>query len=215
MNKAVIFDLDGTLLHTLPDIFDHVNITLKHFGYPERTEKEVMAFIGCGARNLIKCSLPEGLSEERVSECHDYYNKAYTGSNSPKTKLFDGIKEVVKNLKERGYKVAILTNKPQETTDNVHQRYMSDMGFDKVVGQSKSVKVKPDPTAAQAILKEFGVEPNNCYFVGDGETDVLTSLNLKSKGIAVLWGYRSKEQLKEAGATVFANEPKDLISLID
>jgi phosphoglycolate phosphatase len=214
MNKAVIFDLDGTLLDTLPDIHFYVNQMLEEFGYNKRSEKEVMQFIGCGSKNLIKLSLPEGLTEEEITIRHERYNKIYTESNSPRTKLFDGIKEVVKTLKERGYKIAILTNKPQETTDTVYERYMKDMGFDMVVGQSGKVKVKPDPTAAKEILKAFDVLPKNCYFVGDGETDVVTSINLESKGIAVLWGYRSKEQLSEAGAKVFANSPKDLLSLI-
>lgn len=214
MNKAVIFDLDGTLLDTLPDIHFYVNEMLKVKGYNLRSREEVMQFIGCGSKNLIKLSLPEGLLDEEITICHEYYNKIYTDSNSPRTKLFDGIKEVVKTLKERGYKIAILTNKPQETTDTVHERYMKDMGFDMVVGQSGKVKVKPDPTAAKEILKTLDVLPENCYFIGDGETDVQTSINLGSRGIAVLWGYRSKEQLSKAGAKVFANEPKELINLI-
>lgn len=215
MNKAVIFDLDGTLLHTLPDIHYYVNQMLEHYSYPLRTESEVMQFIGCGSRNLIKLSLPEGLSDERVTECHNYYNKIYTDSGSPKTCVFDGIKEVVQTLKKRGYRLAILTNKPQETTDTVLDRYMSDFGFDMVVGQSEKVKVKPDPTTAKNILKEFDVLPKDCYFVGDGETDVQTSINLGSNGIAVLWGYRSKAQLTVAGAKTFAVNPKDLLDLIN
>ncbi len=214
MNKAVIFDLDGTLLHTLPDIRFYVNEMLRHYGYPERSESEVMQFIGCGSRNLIKLSLPEGLTDEQITERHNYYNTVYTASNSPRTCVFDDIKQVVQKLKQRGYKLAILTNKPQETTDTVLDRYMSDFGFDLVVGQSGKVKVKPDPTAAKSILQEFDVLPENCYFVGDGETDVETSINLGSNGIAVLWGYRSKEQLTAAGARVFANSPKDLLDLI-
>lgn len=214
MKKAVIFDLDGTLLHTLPDIHFYVNEMLSHFAYPLRTEKEVMQFIGCGSRNLIKLSLPEGLTDERITECHNYYNKIYTESGSPKTCLFDGIREVVSQLKNRGYHLAILTNKPQETTDTVLDRYMSDFGFDLVVGQSGKVKVKPDPTAAKNILKEFDVSPDKCYFVGDGETDVETSINLGSNGIAVLWGYRSRAQLENAGAKTFAENPKQLLSLI-
>ncbi|MBQ3116115.1 MAG: HAD family hydrolase [Clostridia bacterium] len=214
MNKAVIFDLDGTLLHTLPDIHFYVNEMLSHYGYPLRSEEEVMQFIGCGSRNLIKLSLPEGLTDDEISERHAYYNKVYTESGSPKTKLFDGIEEVLRGLKQRGYKLAILTNKPQETTDNVYERYMKHLGFDKVVGQSATVKVKPDPTTANAILREFDVLVENAYFVGDGETDVQTSINVKTNGIAVLWGYRTKEQLKLAGANVFANKPLDLLSLI-
>lgn len=214
MNKAVIFDLDGTLLHTLPDIHFYVNEMLAHYGYPLRSEKEVMQFIGCGSKNLIKLSLPDGLTEEEISKRHAYYNKIYTASGSPKTKLFDGIEEVIVALKQRGYKLAILTNKPQETTDNVYERYMKHLGFDLVIGQSDKVKVKPDPTTANAIIKQFDVLPENTYFVGDGETDVKTSLNANTNGIAVLWGYRTKEQLQVAGANLFASEPLDLLSLI-
>ncbi len=214
MNKLVIFDLDGTLLDTLPDIHFYVNRMLEHFDYPLRTKEEVMHFIGCGSRNLIKKSLPNNLTEERITECHNYYNKVYTQSNSPRTKLFDVIPQVVKNLKQRGYKIAILTNKPQETTDTVYERYMKDMGFDLVVGQKEGVKVKPDPTSAKEILKRFDVLPENTYFVGDGETDVETSINLGSNGIAVLWGYRNKDQLLSAGAKVFATNPVQLNDLI-
>lgn len=214
MEKAVLFDLDGTLLDTLSDIAYYTNQMLEHFGYPIRSNLEIMQFIGCGSRNLIKKSLPEGLEEDRVSVCHAYYNKIYTESNSPRTCLFDGISQVVKEIKSRGYKIAILTNKPQETTDTVYQRYLSDIGFDAVVGQSAAVKVKPDPTAALELAKRFGAKTNDVYFVGDGETDVQTAINANMNGIAVLWGYRSKLQLQAAGATVFASEPKDLLKLI-
>ena len=214
MNKAVIFDLDGTLLHTLPDIHFFVNEMLSHYGYPLRSEKEVMQFIGCGSRNLIKLSLPDGLTDDEISERHAYYNKIYTASGSPKTKLFDGIEQVIVELKNRGYKIAILTNKPQETTDNVYERYMKHLGFDLVVGQSAKVKVKPDPTTAKQILFNFNVLPENAYFVGDGETDVQTSINAGTNGIAVLWGYRSKEQLSVAGAKVFASSVEQLLTLI-
>ena len=214
MNKAVIFDLDGTLLDTLKDIAYYTNLMLEKFGYEKRSEKEIMQFIGCGSRNLIKLSIPVSVTEQELDERHAYYNKIYTESGSPKTKLFDGIKEVVKELKERGYKIAILTNKPQETTDNVYENYMKDLGFDMVVGQRKGVKIKPDPTSALEILSTFSVEPKNAYFVGDGETDVMTAINGGMNGIAVLWGYRTKSQLKDAGATTFAENPLQLLDII-
>lgn len=214
MNKAVIFDLDGTILDTLKDIAFYTNEMLATFGYPTRSNEEIMQFIGNGARNLIKKSLPVGLDEEKVSLCHDYYNKIYTASGSPRTCVFDGMKEVIKEIKNRGYKIAILTNKPQITTDTVHERYMADFGFDKVVGQSQNVKIKPDPTTAINIAKEFNASVQDVYFVGDGETDVETAINANMNGIAVLWGYRKKEQLEKAGAKVFAKAPQDLLKLI-
>lgn len=214
MNKAAIFDLDGTILDTLGDIADNINLMLEKYGYKKRTTEEVMQFIGCGSKNLARLSIPVEVTEEELEERHAYYNRIYTESGSPKTHVFDGIREVMQNLKERGYKTAILTNKPQITTDDVYKTYMFDLGLDLVIGQRAGVKIKPDPTSALEILKQFDVEPKNAYFIGDGETDVMTALNGGMQGIAVLWGYRSKEQLEKAGAKVFAKTPKDLLKLI-
>ncbi len=214
MNKAVIFDLDGTILDTLPDILDNINLMLEHFGYPLRSISDIRKFIGCGARNLVAKAVGVELTEEELDERLAYYNKYYTASASPKTKLFDGIKEVLVELKKRGYKLAILTNKPQQTTDRVFKEYLMEFSFDKVVGQSGKVKCKPDKTATLEILNQLDVEPNNTYFVGDGETDVLTALNSGTKSIAVLYGYRDRDQLEVAGATVFVQTPKEILSVI-
>lgn len=214
MNKAVIFDLDGTLLHTLPDILENINYMLEHFGYPLLTEDAVRNYIGTGARNLVKYSIGKPLTEEELDERLAYYNTFYTASPSSKTVMFDGIAEVLTALKDRGFKLAILTNKPQETTDTVYQNHLKKFGFDKVVGQSGKVKCKPDKTATLAILSELDVLPENAYFVGDGETDVITSINAGTNGIAVLWGYRDKNQLKNAGATVFAEKPFDILNFV-
>ena len=213
MNKAVIFDLDGTIIHSLPDILEHVNITLKKYNAPLRNADEIRQFIGNGARNLIKRSFGD-ITEQELDERLAFYNESYTSSGSPKTRLFDGVKELILTLKERGYKLAILTNKPQKTTDEVYQKYLSSFNFDMVVGQSSSVKCKPDKTATLNILEKLNVEKQNAFFVGDGETDVLTSINAGIKNISVLWGYRDKDQLQQVGATTFVNNPKEILSLI-
>ncbi len=213
MNKAVIFDLDGTIIHSLPDILEHVNITLGKFNAPLRNADEIRQFIGNGARNLIKRSFGD-ITEQELDERLAFYNESYTSSGSPKTRLFDGVKELLLTLKEKGYRLAILTNKPQKTTDEVYQKYLSSFNFDMVVGQSSSVKCKPDKTATLNILEKLNVEKQNAFFVGDGETDVLTSINAGIKNISVLWGYRDKDQLQEVGATTFVNNPKEILSLI-
>lgn len=213
MNKAVIFDLDGTLIHSLPDILEYVNMTLEKFNAPLRNEKEIRQFIGNGARNLIKRSFGD-ITEAELDERLAFYNEKYTNSGSPKTRLFDGVKEMLLTLKERGYRLAILTNKPQKTTDEVYQKYLSFANFDMVVGQSNSVKCKPDKTATLNILSQLGVERENAFFIGDGETDVLTSINAGIKNVSVLWGYRDKDQLLQAGATTFVQHPKEILSLI-
>ena len=214
MNKAVIFDLDGTLLHTVPDITDNVNRMLIKFGYPEVSESDVATFVGNGAGKLVERCIGKPLTEDELKERLGYYNKIYTECGSPKTALFKGISEVLFTLKERGYKIAILTNKPQPTTERVYATYLSQFGFDMVVGSSDKVKCKPDKTATMQILKSLEVDPENAYFVGDGETDVMTAINSGTKGIAVLWGYRSKDALQKAGATVFVSPPSELLTII-
>ena len=214
MQKAVIFDLDGTILDTLQDIAENVNLTLEKFGYQKRTNQEIRRFIGCGARRLVELAFGDNVSDSETDKRLEYYNKIYTASSSAKTCLFDNMKEVLLTLKSRGYKLAILTNKPQKTTDRVCKEHLSDIAFDKIVGQSESIACKPDKTATLNILRELNVDNANAYFVGDGETDVLTAINSNTNGIAVLWGYRDKEQLEQVGAKVFATSPIDLLTLI-
>ncbi|MBE7081836.1 MAG: HAD family hydrolase [Clostridiales bacterium] len=213
MNKLIIFDLDGTLIHSLPDIHEQVNITLEHFNYPLCTENQIRQYIGNGARHLIKCSFGN-LTEEDLDQKLAYYNKIYTACGSPKTHVFEGMDKVMIALKERGYKLAILTNKPQITTDKVYQKYLSEYGFDMVVGQSNNVKCKPDKTATLNILKALNVKKENAYFIGDGQTDIETAYNADIKHIAVLWGYRDKDQLEKVGAKVFAQNPLDILEII-
>ena len=214
MNKAIIFDLDGTLIHSLPDIYYSINVTRKKFGKSEVSYQKVMDSIGNGARRLVDECFDRELSQDQLDEVLKFYNEHYTSGGSPKTRLFDGVDDLLRGLKERGYKLAILTNKPQVTTDEVYKKYMSEYEFDLVVGQSGKVKCKPDKTATLQILDKLGVLPENTFFIGDGETDVLTALNSNTKGIAVLWGYRSKEQLEKAGAKVFAKDIDQLKSIL-
>jgi phosphoglycolate phosphatase len=214
MNKAIIFDLDGTLIHSLPDILEHINITLQKYNAPLRNERDIRQFIGNGARKLVERSFGQ-VTEEELDERLAFYNKSYTNSGSPNTRLFDGVKELLLALKERGYKLAILTNKPQITTEDVYKKYLSRYEFDKVVGQSANVKCKPDKEAVLWILKDLNVLPENTYFVGDGETDVMVANNAELKGIAALWGYRDREILEQYGAKIFAKSPLDLLNLID
>ena len=215
MNKAVIFDLDGTLLDTIPDIADSVNQTLKHFGAPTVDYEFVRKAVGNGARKLIERCFGDGFSKEEIDERLDYYNRLYTDSGSPKTCVYDGMGEVLIQLKKRGYKLGILTNKPQMTTDDVYETYLKQYSFDVVVGFKQGVKVKPDPTVLNQMLADLDVLPKNAYFVGDGETDVEVSINANVNNVTVLWGNRDKDELSNAGAKVFAENPEQLLMLIE
>lgn len=213
-NKVLIFDLDGTLLDTLPDIAENINKMLSKYGYPERTYAEMRKFIGCGAKNLVKDSIGVPLTEAELEERLEFYNKIYTASSSPMTKLFDGVSDMLIELKKRGYKLAILTNKPQSTTDRVVKEHLSLFEFDAVVGQRQGVKIKPDKEAAVKIMNLLGCLPKNAYMIGDGETDALTAINAGINGISVLWGYRDKNELEAAGAKTFVSAPKELLEVL-
>ena len=214
MNKAVIFDLDGTLIDSLPDIAEYVNKTLKKFGMPEKNYDFIRGLTGDGARNLINRAFDFKVSEEELEERLEYYNRKYTDSGSPKTRVFDGVGEMLTQLKKRGYKLGILTNKPQMTTDVVYERLLKQYNFDIVVGSRPGMKIKPDPTMLLQMLKEIDVLPENCYFVGDDRPDALIAINAGVKGVSELWGYRDKQALIEVGATVFASTPQEILEII-
>ena len=214
MQKAVIFDLDGTLLDTLDDITDCINAMLNSFGYRTLGREKVRAIIGSGAKKLIADALPERVSDDEFIKRLEEYNRVYNASGSPKTKPFDGVKDVVIELKKRGYKLAVLSNKPQHSTDKVNEIYLKDFGFDAVFGQSDRIKCKPDPAGALYILDKFGVKPENAYIVGDGETDVMTAINAGISCVCALWGNRTEEQLRAAGGRLFAEKPADILKII-
>ena len=214
MNKLAVFDLDGTLIDSVPDIADSLNITLEKFGHLKRNEKEVAQIIGNGARNLIIRAIDQKLSEQEIDQRLKFYNKIYTDCGNPKTKLFDGVKEVLLTLKSKGFMIGLLTNKPQSATEKVYETYLKDIGFNVVVGQTEGGKIKPDPTALLDMLKTLDVKKENAFMVGDGETDVQVAINAGVNAVSVLYGYRNKSQLEKVGAKVFVETPLDLLKVI-
>ena len=214
MNKAVIFDLDGTILDSAPDILYNLNLMLDEFGHKRINLQRVYDTIGHGARNLVKGAIDEALSEEEIDARLSFYNQKYTSSGSPYTKLFDGIDELLKSLKLQKFKLAILTNKPQETTDNIYQKYLKNYQFDMVIGQRKDLPIKPNPTSTFQILQSLEVSKENAFFIGDMETDLLTGLNAEITPIIANWGYGKKEKLLSLGAKYFAEIPSEVLSFL-
>lgn len=215
MNKLVIFDLDGTLLDTLDDLTYYINDACKKFGYPTINKKDVRRHVCYASREFLRRCIGE--SDEKnpiIDKCHDYYNIEYKNSGSPRTRLYSGMKYTLISLKQKGYKLAIFTNKTQEQTDGIFNRYLKDFGFSVVLGQRQGVVPKPDPTEILNLMKEFGTDKNTTYFVGDGDTDVLAGLRAGVKLIAVTYGYRDKDVLASLGAKVFADSPEEILDII-
>ena len=214
MKKLVIFDLDGTLTNTIPDIEDNVNKTMRKFGFPEITRGEARRFVGNGAKVLIERSL-KGVMPENFNEIVAFYNEWYTFCGSPKSCVYDGMTELLKELKKEGYLLAVVSNKPQDGTTEVIRKFFGDGLFDYVYGQREGVKTKPDKEPVEIVLKALNVLKKDAVYVGDSEVDALTAINADLYGISVLWGFREKSLLIETGAVNFAENASELHEIIE
>jgi len=212
--KLIIFDLDGTLLDTSADLADSMNGMLSFYGFPNITQEQAKEYIGNGAKNFVLRSLPENARGE-VEKYLKKYNEIYNSSGSPKTALYNGMDEVLFSAKRAGALVAIASNKPQLSTDEVYAKYLKPFDFDYVYGNRAGFAHKPDKECGEYILKELNVGRENALVVGDGETDVVFSQNLGCGCVAVTWGYRKKSVLHAAGAKIFADTPEELKIIIE
>lgn len=184
--KAVIFDLDGTLLDTLSDIANAVNATLAFFGFPERTESEIRSFIGNGTRVLLEKALPENtdLPDGFMEYYADYYNR----HSEIKTHPYNGIPQLLKALRDIGMKIAVLSNKLDPTVKKLSADCLEGL-TDLAYGQRDGIRRKPYPDGIELILDELCVSKNEAVYVGDSDVDFLTSSNAGLPCILVSWGF--------------------------
>lgn len=214
MIKGVIFDLDGTLLDTLPDLGDAMNRMLSQFGFPQRSRQEHQNAICYGAREFVKRSLPENKRDENTVNCAlSAYRTYYTAACTVCTHPYDGIVALLDRLTDKGVLVAVYSNKPMAQTRQVVQHYFGDISFVSVVGHLDGTPVKPDPTAALAIAEKMDLTPTEIAFVGDSDVDMQTARNAGMLPVGVLWGYRDKETLLSGGAEMLLADPEGLLTL--
>ncbi len=204
MKTGILFDLDGTLLDTLEDLLDATNYALRAQGYPERSLKEVRSFVGNGAYNQMRLSAPEGTSPAEVQALLDTYKPWYTAHCQIKTRPYAGIGEALAELKER-YPIAIVSNKPDTAVKALCAEHFPGIY---ALGEAPDCPRKPAPEMVYKAMAAIGVE--NCIYVGDSEVDVLTAKNAGVKCLTVLWGFRDKDVLAEAGAEYFCDAPNRL-----
>ncbi len=212
MIKAILFDLDGTLLDTLPDIRRHLNTALAKYGYPAIDGERTKRCIGDGAEALVQRALPE--NAEYFDEVFAEFSKLYAENDNSCTRLFDGEKEALKRYLDRCVTIAIVTNKPQDATEGCIKKFFGDVPLSFYSGHSGAFPCKPDPSLALYAALTMRVPVGECAFVGDGETDARTAINAGMFGVSTLWGYRSEEELREAGATRFARSFEELEKIL-
>ena len=214
--KACIFDLDGTLTNTLESMTYSVNLTLKEMGLSQITKDQCRMFVGNGARVLIEESLKVSGDPKasRIEEGMKIYGRIFDQNCTYHVTPYDGIAEMLEQLKKSGIKLAVLSNKPHLQAVDVVKEFFGEDVFSYVQGQTDSVPRKPDPSAALMIAEKLGCKKEECVYVGDSEVDIKTGHAAGMKTVSVSWGFRSREILKENGAEHIIDRPKELIHMI-
>lgn len=209
----MVFDLDGTVLDTREDIADCMNMTLKHLGYSTYDYEKYRTVIGNDAPNFMR-KLMGDMPIETLMYIWESYIPFVEKYGTEKSKVFDGISEVLCTLKQRGYVLYLITNKTPSELAPFIDKFLTGLGFDYIEGIGGTENAKPSPNKIFDLLKKHNVKPENLYIVGDGETDMLTAVNSGTIGIGVLWGNRDEDQLLESGAKYIVDEPNQLLEIM-
>jgi phosphoglycolate phosphatase len=213
--KAVLFDLDGTLIDTVDDIGDAANRVLSNRKFPTHSISTYRLFIGEGVRMLLTYALPEeDRKKELITACLKEFIEDYRYNYNVKTKLYDGIPELLDILTLRNLKLAVLSNKPHPMTKDCVEFFLSQWDFDIVLGQQDSIPRKPDPQGAFEVAQRLAIPPSNFIYLGDTAIDMKTALSAGMFPVGVLWGFRSLAELKENGARVVIDAPMQLMDFI-
>lgn len=208
MKTGILFDLDGTLLDTLEDLMDATNHALAAFGYPPRTLREVRRFVGNGAENLIRLSLPEE-GREKLADVLAVFRSYYTAHCQIKTKPYDGVLPALQTLGER-YPIAIVSNKPDSAVKALCADYFPGVY---ALGEISGCPRKPAADMVFKAMQSIGVD--RCVYVGDSEVDVLTAKNAGVPCVSVLWGFRDKPDIEAVGGSFFCETTEDLVKIIE
>ncbi len=213
--RAVLFDLDGTLVDSIGDLADAMNAVLARAGLPTHDREQYKRFVGEGVRVLVRRAVPEarrdGETLDRlVGEMLDEYRGCWDRSSRP----YPGVAELLDALVARGLPLAILSNKVDELTRQVAERILARWSFAVVRGSLPDVPKKPDPTSALAVAEALGVEPASIVYLGDTAIDMRTAALTGMYGVGVLWGFRDEAELREGGARALIGHPRDLLSQV-
>jgi phosphoglycolate phosphatase len=214
--KAIIFDLDGTLLDSIEDLKDSMNSVLESHGFPTHDTETFKYFVGTGMRNLVMNSLPpEERSQTIIDNCLSQMRKEYGKRWADKTKPYEGIPQLLDALTEKNIKMAVLSNKIHDFTTLIVDRLLKKWNFDVVFGERASVPRKPNPAGALEISSLLDIPPEKFLYLGDSDTDMETAKNANMYPIGVLWGFRKAHELLAAGAKKLIHHPMELLEFLD
>lgn len=211
--KALIWDMDGTLLNTLDDLTDCANVALAKFGYPERTINETRLFVGKGLRHMFNCCVPEGTPESEVDVAFEFFKDYYITHNQIKTAPYEGACEVLKKLHSEGFKMAIVSNKADAALNVLAREFFGD-SVDFVIGEQQGLEKKPAPDMVMKALSVLGADKSEAVYIGDSDVDLATAQNSALPCISVLWGFRTREELSARGADTFCETFDELYRLL-
>lgn len=214
--RAIIFDLDGTLIDSLEDLADAMNNVLKKNRFPAHPADAYKYFIGDGMEKLVERALPvEQRDPETIARCIAAMKREYPGQGGHKTRPYEGIPEVIEAFHRAGLKMAILTNKPDGPTREVVSKLLPKQYFEAVRGAGPEFPLKPDPAGALHLVERFAVAPAQCLFLGDSAVDMQTASKTGIYAAGVLWGFRTADELISAGARMLVKSPADLLPWIE
>lgn len=212
---TIIFDLDGTLLNTLEDLTDSVNYAMESFGFPVHTIEQIRSFVGNGAPTLIERSIPQGKENPSYDAVLAAFKEHYAAHCEDKTNPYEGIMGLLAQLKDHGYRMAVVSNKFDGAVKRLCEKYFGGY-MEAAIGESADVKRKPAPDTVYRALRELSCDGSDAVYVGDSEVDIQTAKNASLPCVSVTWGFRTAGQLKAAGAdeSLMIRTPQELLPLL-
>ena len=214
--KAVLFDLDGTLLDTLEDIANSANSALIKHGLPANVVDAYRYFIGDGVTMLISRALPdENRDSDIIAKCVKGFRQEYSRNWNVNTRPYEGVPELLDALAAKHIKMAVLSNKPDDFTKQCVSELLPNHSFEMILGQRDAIPIKPAPVGALQIADRLGITPSRFLYLGDSAIDMKTAVRAGMFPVGALWGFRPLEELQEHGAQAVIERPVDLLGLLD
>ena len=215
--KAVIFDLDGTLVDSLADLSDSVNLMLESYGFPTHEVEKYRYFVGNGSKKLMERTLPrdKAASAEFVEEALVKYKAIYKDRLLEKTRPYNGVRELLAELKSRGIPLAVCTNKHNDAALTIVKSLFAPGTFEEVLGDRPGFPKKPNPATPLEIASHLGVKPDEVAYLGDTSVDMETAVHAGFLPVGVLWGFRPEEELVKSGAKVLLKAPLELLEKVE